>query len=100
MQQKLKKEWIDALKSGKYKQGQYTLRNRNDEYCCLGVLADVCDNTGWSRYADIWLHSNSGGSSAYLSISDLDMQTQLVLTEMNDSRKDFLEIADWIEKNL
>ena len=30
--------WIQALRSGKYKQGQLVLHNlSNDSYCCLGV---------------------------------------------------------------
>lgn len=36
-----KAKWLTALRSGKYKQGQLVLRNRRNEYCCLGVLCDV-----------------------------------------------------------
>lgn len=35
-----KRLWIEALRSGEYKQGQRTLR-RNGRYCCLGVLCEV-----------------------------------------------------------
>lgn len=38
----LLEKWLDALRSGDYKQGQYQLYNDlNDTYCCLGVLCDV-----------------------------------------------------------
>lgn len=37
----LKEQWINALRSGDYKQGTGQLRNDNNEFCCLGVLADV-----------------------------------------------------------
>ncbi len=41
-----KKKWIDALRSGKYKQGTGTLIKKNDEdeniYYCLGIAAIVC----------------------------------------------------------
>lgn len=38
----LKQDWLTALKSGKYKQGFYTLKRFDDNsYCCLGVLACV-----------------------------------------------------------
>ncbi len=33
--------WLAELESGKYKQGQGVLRSSTDEYCCLGVLAEV-----------------------------------------------------------
>src|SRR5574338_724199 len=35
------KEWIDALRSGKYQQGTRKLRGINNDYCCLGVLCDM-----------------------------------------------------------
>lgn len=41
----LVKQWVEALRSGKYKQGRQALRNRNDEFCCLGVLCDISKNT-------------------------------------------------------
>lgn len=36
-----RKEWVAALRSGKYKQGKYALKNKKDEYCCLGVACEV-----------------------------------------------------------
>lgn len=41
----LVKQWVKALRSGKYKQGRKTLRAKNDEYCCLGVLCDIAKGT-------------------------------------------------------
>lgn len=35
-----KAEWVAALRSGKYTQGQQGLVDANDNYCCLGVA--VC----------------------------------------------------------
>jgi hypothetical protein len=37
----IKEKLITALLSGNYKQGKHTLRNANEEFCCLGVLCDV-----------------------------------------------------------
>lgn len=34
-------DWRMALLSGKYNQGGCRLKNRNGNYCCLGVLAEV-----------------------------------------------------------
>jgi hypothetical protein len=36
-------DWITALGSGHYSQGQRKLRTVDDTYCCLGVLCDVLD---------------------------------------------------------
>lgn len=37
----IKKLWVDALRSGKYKQGRHALRSSADNFCCLGVLCDI-----------------------------------------------------------
>ncbi len=34
------KTWVDALRSGKYKQGKSVL-NESNYYCCLGVLCEI-----------------------------------------------------------
>ena len=34
-------KWVDALRSGDYKQGNGCLRDHNDNYCCLGVACEV-----------------------------------------------------------
>ena len=47
MEPKIKKKWLTALRSGKYKQGRACLRSSNDEFCCLGVLCDLYDPNGW-----------------------------------------------------
>lgn len=41
MRESIKKKWIEALRSGKYKQGRNELKNEKDEMCCLGVLCQV-----------------------------------------------------------
>lgn len=54
MNQQIKQKWVDALLSGKYKQGMGMLRSRNDKFCCLGVLCDLyVKETGamWSKKA-------------------------------------------------
>jgi hypothetical protein len=40
MNKRVKKLWIKALTSGKYKQGKHRLKT-GEEMCCLGVLCDV-----------------------------------------------------------
>jgi len=39
---KVIKKWIEALRSGEYKQGKFGLYDKDsDSYCCLGVLCDL-----------------------------------------------------------
>jgi hypothetical protein len=47
-------QWLEALRSGKYKQGQGFLRDTDDRYCCLGVYGQLLG-------AEMRLKSNSHG---------------------------------------
>lgn len=40
MDKKVKKVWVKALRSGKYKKGTGMLKSSSG-YCCLGVLTDI-----------------------------------------------------------
>jgi len=41
MNKRIKKKWIKALRSGKYKQGKMVLHSTDNKFCCLGVLCDL-----------------------------------------------------------
>jgi len=42
MNKQIKKQWVEALRSEEYKQGQECLHNPSDNtFCCLGVLCDL-----------------------------------------------------------
>lgn len=41
MFEEIKKIWVEALRSGRYRKGTRVLRNINNEFCCLGVLCDL-----------------------------------------------------------
>jgi hypothetical protein len=49
MKQNVMKKWVKALRSGKFKQGQGTLKQFNKQgqtqHCCLGVLCELYNNT-------------------------------------------------------
>jgi hypothetical protein len=96
-----KQKWIKALRSGKFKQGNGCL-HRDGRYCCLGVACAVSGmkhvprgliiSRELPKYDDV--PDIIRGSTTDNSIVD-----QLV--NMNDfERKDFNEIADYIQKNL
>lgn len=114
---KLTREWIDALRSGKYEQGDGYLR-LNDEmgghkYCCLGVLCEIVRDKGWVKGR--WEGEDEsfvGGNTDFISESNywesfppdivwnltgLADTVQEHLATLNDNGKDFLYIADEIE---
>jgi hypothetical protein len=41
--------WVEALRSGKYKQGQSVLRNPDNAMCCLGVACEISGLVRWSE---------------------------------------------------
>lgn len=43
-QRKVRRDWVKALRSGKYAQGRYrlhTIKGDKHSFCCLGVLCDL-----------------------------------------------------------
>lgn len=99
MKAALKKKWIAALRSGKYKQTQGTLVEDFGEgrtYCCLGVLRNCV--TGKDRY-----NSAAGDttlSRPFLKRVGLTPDQQDEAATMNDDGESFLRIATWIGRNL
>ena len=41
MKPRIKKLWIEALRSGEYQQAQGALRTADNKFCCLGVLCNL-----------------------------------------------------------
>lgn len=109
MKRDIAEKWIAELRSGKWKQGKYSL-SLNDKFCCLGVLCElavkenVCEKVNRERDVvydeeDVSLPlsvtkwAGIKNSVAYCAGSRS-------LIEENDSGKSFLEIADIIEANI
>lgn len=96
----LKKKWLNALRSGKFKQGRAILRNKNGEYCCLGVLCAIRgdwrpieDGEGVPR-----TDYNNDEPLSYCGLRPVDIKT---LVNLNDSKQySFKMIAAWISKNI
>jgi len=55
MREEIKKKWVDALRSGEYKQGRGNLRPTEDTHCCLGVLCDLYKQT---RHRGKWVSND------------------------------------------
>ncbi len=96
-------EWVEALRSGKYKQSQAVL-NCDAGFCCLGVLADLA-GAKWEDYQD----SDYPGLKKFFVQGDYwygsippemlpnKHLSKHTLINMNDSGETFSEIADCIE---
>jgi hypothetical protein len=106
MNKELKAKWLEALRSGKYEQGQRSLKSLDRKYCCLGVLCDIMDPESWSKAGEHEGMWNSFAESrevlhdTALSRVGLREEEQKELIKMNDGGKSFKEIADHIEANL
>lgn len=101
----IKKEWVAALRSGKYKQGKRAMCCFKDKYTALGVLMDACFPVDWlaDEHDECWRIENSAvfPPIRYTWAAGLTTVQEKTLMEMNDLHgKSFKEIATWIEKNL
>lgn len=109
-QKEHRKLWVEALRSGKYRQGEGALRSE-DKFCCLGVLADIAgciwfgdDNNGWTANGDDTIAPDS--AVAFVGLKDCGGVfaernvdgTPKALWRLNDSGVSFTEIADIIER--
>lgn len=98
----LRERWLEALRSGNYKQGRGVLRNKEDEFCCLGVLCDVAEPDKWKlTQMGSWRCSEfcKFFPGEYL-IDDAEMEVEFSrdLAKLNDSGLyNFNDIADHIE---
>lgn len=105
-----KKKWLEALRSGDYKQGDGMLFC-DGKYCCLGVADKVC---GYSPGKEAGILSEHIGTPEMLR---MDGDVKGWLMSMNDGvrigscnqphddidygrKYSFKQIANWIEKNL
>lgn len=114
MNKQIKKKWVDALRSGKYKQTKEFLKDETG-YCCLGVLCVVYAEEKKINIEDIpgFDDEDQGLPNKVVTWAKLDSSNPLVtiainkverikfLTELNDDDgKSFKYIANVIERNL
>lgn len=97
-----KKRWVEALRSGEYKQTKGTLNMKNTCFCCLGVYADVTDLGTWHGVArqTLTINGTTHQRTCDLPYTIIPQLIQNTLIDMNDNGKSFTEIADYIEKEL
>lgn len=118
----LQEKWLTALENGEYPQCEGRLRKESG-YCCLGVAADLIDNTAWRRIPPI--ATREGGWSWHEELDVLKVYEELNLrgrtglidwelykgekehpfriyadlAELNDQGHSFAEIAAFIREN-
>lgn len=119
MKKDIKKQWVEALRSGKYKQGTGRLcdtRGKKLKFCCLGVLFDIAggevdgkwvrDNNklGWlAKTPNLLFEEAELGHlpKDFREFCELEHNQISELISLNDiERVSFKEIANWIGKNL
>lgn len=120
----VKKRWVKALQSGKYKQCLYYHRYGDKESCkydVIGVLLDIYQekrkNVYWEYKFDGWTLNNHKGDPrvlpkevikwaglkfrGYIPDNTNNLNNPLCeLTLMNDTGDDFKKIAKWIGEKL
>ena len=100
---KFKTEWVNALRSGKYKQAQRTLNDQtNDSYCCLGVAGKVCglsDSQLHGYYLDGNLTTVAPKHKTGLKVLVETDELQTKFAHFNDdAKRSFDWIASYIER--
>ena len=118
MNANVRASWVEALRSGAYRQGTDALRQRKDDgidsFCCLGVLCDLAERAGVvTHYQDEYLHlygaEANGGSlpDEVIEWAGLDSPDPSIeydgsmpdLSELNDHYQlSFKRLADLIEE--
>lgn len=123
---KIKGKWLEYLRSGNFQQcaakmrvtnrcTSTTISHHGRGHCCLGVLAQLAVDEGFTetfRYN----HRNEAPTRDVTDWAGLDRGAMKILMNMNDgdyditactnrpidrvNRKNFNEIAEWIERNL
>lgn len=96
MNKDLKQPWIDALRSGKFKQTKNNLKDGTG-HCCLGVLCELSPEKFKESLKDGFFEEEL---IDFIYWSGMSMAMMDVLAQKNDSGKTFDEIADYIEENL
>lgn len=97
----LKRAYVDALMSGRYKRSRGFLR-RNDTYSAIGVLLDVHDPNMWCRIpGESGTFRYGKDITSMLSIVrelGLGWEEETRILEMEDENRSFAEIAEFVER--
>lgn len=109
--QEFARQWIAALRSGKYVQGTGALRTEDGTWCCLGVACNEANPRDWYKSADrsAWRYLGFTGTlpssvQSRLRLSEeggsFGASDKERLANLNDDGASFAEIANVIEREL
>lgn len=116
MNRKVKKLWLEALRSGEYRQTYGRLRTRcGNSFCCLGVLCDLHrkehKDMAWKYTA--YIDTETALPNAVMKWAGLKQQDPKInggkdlhgvvidtLSRLNDLGRPFSKIADIIQSQL
>lgn len=96
MNKELKQKWLEALRSGKYKQGFMADRTWEDHYDVVAVLMDIYDPTAWERWLTSYRYNKVDEVHALI---DSKLLNTLTIKSWGNRMK-FDKLADWIEKKI
>ena len=124
MDTRIKYRWVEALRSGKYKQTTGQLNKKGEGFCCLGVLCEIAVEDGVILRYPAGEDTGYGGEDTGYGFSDLmefsvlpkavqewagidssagefpEAGSKRSLISLNDDdHLSFAEIADVIEEN-
>jgi hypothetical protein len=111
----IKTQWLEALRSGKYKQGKEWLKiKKGDEWwhCCLGVLCEIreveqevrerttsfCGNASLLSNEELTSYLGCNGRFKGFKVVGENEKTYYSLAGLNDAGFSFEGIANVIEK--
>ena len=104
MNQQIKQQWVEALRSGTYRQCQDHMHKR-DTFCVLGVLCDIymqARSQHWEQNHELYSYGGLYGTpplrvQQWAGIHNRDM---VAVQSRNDNGMPFHKLADWIDVNL
>lgn len=108
MNKRIKKLWVAALRSGKFKRTEGVMREGKGSdvsYCCLGVLEAIrCSEQRGAFTTHKTMEKLSRRTQEWAGLDNPDLilapKTGTLASQMNDNGKSFKYIADRIEKYL
>lgn len=119
MKKKIAKQWVEALRSGEYKQANGRLCDGGTKFCCLGVLTELFiqhkhENTKLGQYKYGWETSSITGRISFkgetallhkevkewsgMDTLDGSLYDSTQLTRLNDDGYKFEQLANIIEE--
>ena len=110
MNSDVKTLWLAALRSGEYEQGRAALRDRDDKFCCLGVLCELAAKAGVippARYDEEWkLHEygtdmlDMGEDEKSMHVLPVAVQDWADIKSTGGFLEYDSELGDWPDTNL